>query len=208
MRTVRGVIVGQFGRPSGLLGLLAGYVMQMRSSNRLRSERTLELLNLQPEDRVLEVGFGPGLAVAQAAEIATSGQVVGLDHSELMLRQARRRNAKAIRRGRVELILGSAEALPRFAERFDKVFAVNVYMFWEAPEAVLRGLRSVMKPGAVIALTLQPRRSGATVDDTRAMAEQMAASLRAAGFDGVRAEFLEMEPVAATCVLGRVPPPA
>jgi ubiquinone/menaquinone biosynthesis C-methylase UbiE len=204
MSTRRSAIAQQFGRPSGPLGVLAGLIMRMRPSNRLRNLRTVELLDIRPDDRVLEVGFGPGLAVARAAELATAGKVVGIDHSELMLRQASRRNAEAMRAGRVELLLGSANALPRFDESFDKVLAVNVFMFWKDPVSVLAGLRHAMKPGGVIALTLQPRRRGATADDTRAAAERIAGSLRAAGFGELQTEILEMAPVPAACVLGRV----
>lgn len=204
MSTMRGALVQQFGKPSGPLGVLAGLIMWLRPSNRQRNLRTLELLDIRPTDHVLEVGFGPGLSVARAAELASAGKVVGVDHSALMLRHATRRNSAAVHAGRVELLLGSAESLPRFQGRFDKVLAVNVYMFWNDPVSVLSGLRQVMKPGGVIALTLQPRRRGATADDTRAAAERMAASLRAAEFGEVRAEILEMAPVAAACVLGRV----
>src|SRR5512138_1099995 len=120
---MRDAIVRQFGRPRGPLGALAGLVMRLRPSNRLRNLRTVELLDIQPSDRVLEIGFGPGLAVARAAELASAGKVVGVDHSALMLRQARRRNARAIRAGRVELLLGSAEAVPRIEGGFQKVLA-------------------------------------------------------------------------------------
>jgi len=203
--TIHSSLVRQFGKPSGLLGVLAGLIMQVRPSNRVRNLRTLELLDIRSGDRVLELGFGPGLAVKRASELATSGKVVGIDHSALMLREARRRNAAEIRTGRVELLLGSADALPRFEERFDKVLAVNVFMFWEDPVSLLAGLRGVMKSGAVIALTLQPRRSGATVGDTRAAAERMATALRDAGYETIRTELMEMAPVAAACVLGRTP---
>ena len=203
--TIQSALVRQFGKPDGLLGVLAGLIMQVRPSNRVRNLRTLELLDIRSGDRVLELGFGPGLAVKRASELATSGKVVGIDHSALMLREARRRNAVEIRTGRVELLLGSANALPRFEERFDKVLAVNVFMFWEDPVSVLAGLRGVMKSGAVIALTLQPRRSGATVGDTRAAAERMATALRDAGYETIRTELMEMAPVAAACVLGRTP---
>jgi SAM-dependent methyltransferase len=103
-----------------------------------------------------------------------------------MLRQASRRNAEAIAAGRVNLLLASAEQLPDFGFRFEKVFAVNVYIFWKDPVAVLRAIGKAMKPGGTVALTFQPRRRGATSEDTQAGAERMAASLRAAGFEELR----------------------
>jgi len=178
--------------------------MRVRPSNRERNVRALVLLDIRPEDDVLEVGFGPGLAIERAADLASRGRVVGIDHSEVMLRQARRRNAKAIGTGRVELLLGSAASLPDFPNSFDKVFAVNVYMFWDDPVTLLRGLRSIMKPGGMLLLALQPRNRGATNEDAREAAERMASSLRGAGFEKVRIEILQMAPVNTACVFGRV----
>jgi len=63
LSSIGSTIVQQFGKPSGPLGVLAGLIMRMRASNRVRNLRTVELLEIQPADRVLEVGFGPGLAV-------------------------------------------------------------------------------------------------------------------------------------------------
>jgi cyclopropane fatty-acyl-phospholipid synthase-like methyltransferase len=203
MTTLREAFVRQFGKPSGPLGTLASFIMQVRPSNRERNARTLALLDIQPDDHVLELGFGPGVAVKRAAELARGGKVAGIDHSELMLRQATRRNAKAIESGRVDLRLGTAERLPDFGLRFDKVFAVNVYMFWSEPVSVLRGVRAAMEPGGAIALTFQPRRRGATDADTRGGAARMASSLRDAGFAEVRVEILDMAPVSAACVIGR-----
>ena len=115
--SMRSTIVQQFGKPSGLLGQLMGFVMKLRPSNRRRSLFTLELLDIRPDDHVFEIGFGPGLSTARAAQLASLGKVVGMDHSELMLAQAKRRNAAAIRASRVELHLGGAEANRRSAGR-------------------------------------------------------------------------------------------
>ncbi len=167
--------------------------------------RTLALVDIQPDDRVLEIGFGPGIAIERAAELAKCGKVTGLDHSELMLRQASRRNATAIAAGGVDLRLGTAEKLPEFSERFDKVIAINAYMFWKDPQAVLHGLRNRMKPGGVIALTFQSRRRGATNEDTQHGVEGIAASLQRVGFESVRIETFEMKPVNAACVLAKAP---
>jgi ubiquinone/menaquinone biosynthesis C-methylase UbiE len=83
-----------------------------RPSNLERNMRTLALADIQPDDRVLEIGFGPGIAIERAAELANRGKVFGVDHFELMLRQVSRRNATALAAGRVELRLGTAERLP------------------------------------------------------------------------------------------------
>src|SRR5919197_5793912 len=132
-QTLRSRIVAQFGRPTGIVGRLVGVVMATRTSNRERNRRTIELLQIRDADRVLEIGFGPGLAIEMAARLARSGKVVGVDHSEIMLRQASRRNRAAIAAGRVQLHLASADALPPFTEPFDKVMASNVHMFLHDP---------------------------------------------------------------------------
>jgi ubiquinone/menaquinone biosynthesis C-methylase UbiE len=53
-----------------------------RPSNRQRNVWAVSLLDVQPTDRVLEVGFGPGVAIAEFAARATRGHVFGIDHSQ------------------------------------------------------------------------------------------------------------------------------
>jgi ubiquinone/menaquinone biosynthesis C-methylase UbiE len=88
--------------------------MAHRTSNVRRNRWVVSLLDVQPSDRVLEVGFGPGLAIAGLSALTPNGMVFGVDHSEVMLRVARRRNAAAVRAGRVVLRLAEADALPDF----------------------------------------------------------------------------------------------
>jgi ubiquinone/menaquinone biosynthesis C-methylase UbiE len=71
--------------------------MAHRPSNRQRNSWVVSLLDLRPADRVLEINFGPGLAIAELARRAgDSGHVYGIDHSDVMLPQAARRNAAAM----------------------------------------------------------------------------------------------------------------
>ena len=84
----------------------------MARSTGLRNEWTLSLLDIGPDDRILEVGCGPGVLIQALAARAMVGPVVGIDPSPTMLQQAARRNAEAIREGRVQVLLGSATALP------------------------------------------------------------------------------------------------
>ena len=60
-------MVGQFMHPHGLGGHLPGWVMAHRSSNRRRNTWVVSLLDVRPTDRVLEIGFGPGIAIGELA---------------------------------------------------------------------------------------------------------------------------------------------
>lgn len=124
-RRVGAALRAQFGRPRGLWGHAVGFVLAHRSSNRGRNQWVVSLLGVRPDDRVLEIGFGPGLAILELSRLAPEGHVCGIDHSELMVPKASKRNADGIRRGVVDLRLGSVDALPAFDAPFDEVLAVN-----------------------------------------------------------------------------------
>jgi ubiquinone/menaquinone biosynthesis C-methylase UbiE len=161
----------------------------------------VSLLDVRPDDRVLEIGFGAGLAILQFSRIAREGYVCGIDHSELMLRQARRRNAAGIRRGVVDLRLASVDALPAFDAPFDKILAVNAVLLWTEPDAPFAQLRHLLRPGGLIAVAHQPRGSGATDETSATRGREIAAALTRAGFSAVRVETLHLRPAVA-CALG------
>ncbi len=68
--SLRKTIVGQFKNPHGYLGRIAGWIMANRRSNRERNDWTVDLLNIRSRDRVIEIGCGPGLALAACLERA------------------------------------------------------------------------------------------------------------------------------------------
>src|SRR5262245_48462873 len=92
---------GQFRKPRGLFGRLIGNNMARR--NVYDASWTISLVDIEPESRVLDVGFGPGVSTQFAAAKASKGFVAAVDHSEAMVQAARRLNAAALRAGRVEI---------------------------------------------------------------------------------------------------------
>jgi hypothetical protein len=60
----------------------------------------------------------------------------------------------------------------------------------------------VLRPGGALAVTHQPRHHGATAEDTIRVGDRIAADFRSAGFERIRVEVLEMEPLPAVCVIG------
>ena len=194
-------IVTQFKQPHGLIGKIAGYIMANRPSNILRNEWTLSLLDLQPADKILEVGFGPGIAIEKAAGIVKDGSIVGIDHSETMLHQAGKRNALAIQQGQVILKLGTIDSLSAFKNSFDKIYSANVVQFWDDPKREFQQLFDLLVPGGIIATTYMPRHKGASSEDGRKKAVEIEQCLKAVGFRNIRIEEKHLDPVSVVCVL-------
>lgn len=136
--------------PKGLLGKLVAF--RLGRVNRQPNEWVISLLDLKPTDRVLEIGFGPGLALQKIAAMVPQGWVAGIEPSEVMFQAAAKRNAAAIAAGRVELKLGDITALPYPDNHFDKGLAVQLINYLPEPLAGLIEWRRVMKPQGRIAL--------------------------------------------------------
>jgi len=200
-------VIGQAHHPRGAAGRVAAWEMAHRPSNRQRSSWVVSLLDVQPADQVLEVGFGPGLAIAALVR-AGAGHVCGFDHSGVMLRQASRRNAAAIRAGRVTLVRASADQIPPALDGpFDAILAVNTLGFWPAPAERLAELRRRLAPGGRVAIASQPRCPGATADTSRSAAREIEDLLRGAGFTHLNTQTLPLSPPVA-CVLATSPGPS
>lgn len=195
-------LYAQFGHPKGFWGIVVGMKMAFSRSNRLRMDWTISLLDIQPADRILEIGFGPGVSIRKMSRLAVRGYIAGIDISDLMVRQARTRNASAMREGRVDLRLASASDLPAFPRPFDKIVSMNSIQFWDEPVKQLKDLRNLLKPRGRIAITLQVRGRGATEDLAERAAEELSENLRKAGFSQLCLARKRMRPVSAFCAMG------
>ena len=193
----------QFHKPTGFLGRLAGWIMANRPSNLTRNRWTVDLLQVNETDHILEIGFGPGMAIQRVARLAVRGRVVGIDHSGLMVQKAARRNGSAIKTGVADLKQGGLELLPQLGETFDKVFSVNVLQFLANHGEAIQLIRAALKPNGLVVTTVQPRHLGATAEDAQAFAEKLSKEMISAGFRDVTVKELDLKPLPAVCVLGR-----
>jgi ubiquinone/menaquinone biosynthesis C-methylase UbiE len=155
-----------------VLGRLGGVIMARM--NRDTAEQVIELLDIGPNDKVLEVGFGPGVAIKLLPQRASVGSIAGVDHSQEIVKQAAVRNAGALRSRRVDLRYASVERLPFADGTFDKALAINSMQAWPDARAGLREIRRMLKSSGTVAL-------GFTVHPGQAK-EAVAESLAAEGF--------------------------
>jgi ubiquinone/menaquinone biosynthesis C-methylase UbiE len=165
-----------FGHPKGILGRLGGVIMAR--VNRDAAAQIIELLNVRPDDKVLEIGFGPGVAIQLLLQRLPAGSVAGVDQSQEMVSQAAARNADALRNRSADLRYGSAERLPFADHTFDKALAINSMQAWPDARAGLREIWRVLKHGGIVAL-------GFTVNSGQPK-QGVAESLAAAGFAQAR----------------------
>jgi ubiquinone/menaquinone biosynthesis C-methylase UbiE len=193
----------QFARPTGLAGRLVGHILAFK--NRDRGEWVVSLLELGPNDRVLEIGFGPGVDVARVAAMTTAGRVAGVDPSSVMVAQACSRNADLVARGVVDLRLGDAGSLPFEDRSFDVVFAINSVQFWADRSASLAEIARVLRPGGRLVVAIQPRSEGATAETTAEWGRELTRDLEAAGLASVRTTTKELSPVPAVAVIATRP---
>lgn len=187
------LIDDQYRHPRGWLGRYIG--RSMARDHWPENQWTVAALDVQPSDRVLELGFGPGVAIQTLSHRVAQGQISGLDASRTMVRQARRRNWAAVRSGRVTLACGDAARLPFAACSFDKVFGIHTIYFWPDPLAALHETWRVLRPGGLLALTVLPKARWNANDPSLPVGtpqcrpydgDELIELMRAVGFDAMR----------------------
>ena len=161
----------------------------------------VETLDVRPDDHLLEVGCGHGVAVSLVCERLTGGRITAIDRSPKMIEMATRRNREHIAAGRAVLKTAALETADLRNERFDKVFAFNVAPFWLQPQDALGIVRRHLAPGGAFHLYWDARHT--QPGRARDLADRLSEKLRLAGFSVDQALVKDLRPVPAACVIGR-----
>jgi len=183
------IVAQQLSHPTGLFGRLMGRLMNRHNAK--MNAFALELLELTPADRVLEIGFGGGVTLSTLIERA--GFVAGIDRSQVMAERAKAQYAGDVAAGRAEFREGTIEALPFEAASFDKVCTVNTIYFWRSLEVGFAEIHRVLTPGGRAVIGFLPKshmdRMGMPRDIFTARAtEDVVAALENEGFVSLRVE--------------------
>lgn len=144
-------------------------------SNRI----VVDLLDLWADDRVLEVGCGPGTAVALAAERIGPDRVAAVDPSPTFVDLVRRRVTGA------DIQIGTAEKLPYDDGTFTAIWSIASMHHWEDRDAGLAEQAAKLAPGGRLLLAerlLARPGHGITADQTA----DVIATLNRLGYAGIQ----------------------
>lgn len=199
----------QLQHPRGLFG--KALFTWMTTKTIAHARWTADLLDVQPDDDVLEVGFGNGANIELLAQRASKGRVAGAEVSETAIEMASKRNARAISEGRVQLHQAAGGALPFDDGTFDKACTVATVYVIADPSAVFREMHRVLKPNGLAAVTFPVREkfmrfkpAGTEGFHLHELAD-LEAAFREAGFIELRTERNDAVRFGAHCMLGQKP---
>jgi SAM-dependent methyltransferase len=131
-----------------------------------------------PGDRVLEIGCGPGVAASLLCERLDGGRLTAIDRSAVAIRRAEARNREHIAAGRARFEQVALEEMSTRRERYERVLAVNVNVFWTRPAPALAVVRRLLRPRGLLCLVFEPP----SAVQARRVADAIARALRDGGF--------------------------
>ena len=121
----------------------------MNVSNREMTQRTIDRLQPEDHDQILELGPGNGKHVPDLMHLADEMTYDGLDISEDMVTECRNIAGSES----VHFQLYDGNSIPFDEESFDKVFTVNTLYFWDEPGKLASEIARILRPGGILLLT-------------------------------------------------------
>jgi trans-aconitate methyltransferase len=157
----------------------------------------VDVLDVHPNDQVLEIGCGPGAAAGLIASRLEKGRLLAIDRSESGVDRTRRRNAALVESGRLVVRHIDLATLRVPVKRLDKVFDFNVNLFWvrECHNEVAL-LHERLSPGGATYLFYDASRR----EQVPAMVEKASAALAQGGF---RVSVVQSERPPVVGIIGR-----
>jgi SAM-dependent methyltransferase len=107
-------------------------------------EPMLALIQINPRDKVLDVGCGTGWLVRRIAPLVSAGLAAGMDVSNAMVRRAEALSAEL---PNVVFARGGVDAIPWDSGFFTTIVSVESAYYWPDPAHGLREIFRVLAPG-------------------------------------------------------------
>ena len=158
----------------------------------------VEMLHVDPDDRILEIGCGHGIAVSLIAPQLKKGCITAIDSSSAMIGRAIKKNEGT----QASFINGTLLEAPIKDRQFDKIFAFNVNVFHKDAEKELDLIREYLAPLGALYIFHQPPPTD-DIEITRSFADRIALELQKGGFLVRDVLYKRIAPSPCVCVISQ-----
>jgi len=143
--------VSQFVLPRGFEGRIRFIFMNM--GHKSIYENVAKVLELQPEDDLLEIACGNGYFSKKYASHVHS--VAGLDLSELCVKLATKKNKHRVAAGTAEFVHGEASQLPWEDGKFSAATSMGSFPGFPKPLDTLKEIYRVLRPAGRAVISIE-----------------------------------------------------
>lgn len=172
---------------------------QLRGMNNrysLLSTWGLSHVFFQRKRLVLDVGCGGGKNLKRLLNQSKNINAIGVDQSSESVKTSTRKNRRAVKSGRLQVVQGSVEALPFASNLFDLVTAVESVHYWEIEKGLSEVYRTLKKGGQFLIVNETQTSDGlgaylAEVGFKVYTKQQLESYLKKAGFSKIRTDVNE-----------------
>ena len=137
--------------PRGLAGRITGWFMER--GHKSIYENVAKVLNLQPEDELVEIACGTGQFLKKYASHCRN--IAGLDLSELMVDMATKKNKERVEAGTAEFVHCEASQLPWKDNRFSAATTMGSIIAFPKPLEALKEMHRVLRPGGRAVVSIE-----------------------------------------------------
>ena len=137
--------------PRGFIGWIMGWVMPIFHDSIYKL--VYPVLDLQPQDNLLEVACGSGHFLKKYA--SNVKRIAGLDLSDVMINMAKRKNKDRVAAGTAEFVQGEAMKLPWKDNTFSVVTSIGSFVYFSKPLESIREMYRVLYPGGRTVVSIE-----------------------------------------------------
>jgi cyclopropane fatty-acyl-phospholipid synthase-like methyltransferase len=160
---------------------------------------SVNALTVQPDDHILEIGPGHGVAVSLLCKKLVNGTIMAIDRSAKMANAARARNAACVASGKASIYAATLLDADFGPRRFNIIVAMNIGVFWQRPRQELRRIRDLLAPGGRFYLLFRP----SIPEKAPLMTAQAIQTLEDGGFVIERTITEPIDGVPAVCIVAQ-----
>jgi cyclopropane fatty-acyl-phospholipid synthase-like methyltransferase len=158
----------------------------------------VEMLDVKPDERFLEIGCGQGVAVSLVCEKLESGSIRAIDQSEKMIAMAQKRNAEYVKAGKADFQTVALDKADFGGAKFDKIFAIRIGVFVHGqPARELEVIKNCLASGGSFYLIYDP----AVAEQTKSLSEKMQNVLERHGFEVKEVRTKNFDQATVVCVV-------